>query len=424
MCCALLSVGLVATAGPLNPPVGPIEPTMKTLDSVEPRIVVNGLPGSASAAHVITEPGSYYLTGNVIGFFGGIGIHILSDDVTLDLNGYSVVGTPGSWIGIYVQNAPTYRVSISNGVIRGWGQAGLFASNSRQSLYTKLRSSDNGGDGVHVGDGSIVRDVQASGNGGRGIYVLSDAIVESCTASSNALAGIETGPTCVVRGVSAHSNGGDGVSVGNASTVLDSYSEANTGAAGVGTGNGIRAGTWSVIANCQTGINAAHGVQTDAFTNIRDSLSDGNGSDGFNVAQGARIDGCVSQGNADDGFQFTTGCRLTNNVARDNAYGFYDTGTANSATVLRDNTAAVNSNSGFYLVGSGTLVAGNTAYLNGTNFNLTLSDHQVGQIITALGTIGAVSPFANFAPVAAPLVTDGPDDGLKRLTFGTPEMDR
>jgi hypothetical protein len=63
---------LVATAGlliagPLTPPAGPVTSTYKPLSDVEPRIAINAVntPGDSSSVFLITQPGSYYLTGNV-----------------------------------------------------------------------------------------------------------------------------------------------------------------------------------------------------------------------------------------------------------------------------------------------------------------------------------------------------------------------
>ena len=90
------------SAGDLNPPVGPVIPTMKTLAEVEPRIAVNAIntPGDTNALFSITEPGSYYLTANVVGVVGKDGIVIQVSDVTLDLNGFALIGVPGSRRGI------------------------------------------------------------------------------------------------------------------------------------------------------------------------------------------------------------------------------------------------------------------------------------------------------------------------------------
>ena len=57
--------GLFAFAGDLDPPPGAIMPTMKTLTEIEPRTPVQALPGSETALHVISQSGSYYLTGNI-----------------------------------------------------------------------------------------------------------------------------------------------------------------------------------------------------------------------------------------------------------------------------------------------------------------------------------------------------------------------
>ncbi|GAG42986.1 unnamed protein product, partial [marine sediment metagenome] len=97
----LLIVPTVSQAGDLNPP-GPPAPTMKTLDEVEPRIPIGPetTPGDANSLYVITERGSYYLTGNITGVGGKNGIEINSNDVTLDLKGFALIGMPESVDGI------------------------------------------------------------------------------------------------------------------------------------------------------------------------------------------------------------------------------------------------------------------------------------------------------------------------------------
>ena len=85
------------SAGDLNPPAGPVTPTMKTLTEVEPRIAINAVntPGDAFSTFKITQPGSYYLTGNVTGAAGTSGIRVASGQVTLDLNGFTLEGAGG-----------------------------------------------------------------------------------------------------------------------------------------------------------------------------------------------------------------------------------------------------------------------------------------------------------------------------------------
>src|SRR3954470_21985484 len=90
--CTLVLAGWLAAggrAGPLNPPAGAVAPTMKTLQDVEPRTPIQSLSGSAAASYVITQPGSYYLTGNIVRTPNKHGIQVLADNVTIDLAGFT-----------------------------------------------------------------------------------------------------------------------------------------------------------------------------------------------------------------------------------------------------------------------------------------------------------------------------------------------
>ena len=75
--------------GPLAPTSGPAT-TMKTLQQIEPRTDLAKVDGVFLASmHRITEPGSYYLSGNIdVTAFHGI--EIAASGVTLDLNGFSL----------------------------------------------------------------------------------------------------------------------------------------------------------------------------------------------------------------------------------------------------------------------------------------------------------------------------------------------
>src|SRR5262245_50594054 len=99
-----VAIGMTATlrAGDLNPPVGPITSTMKTLTEVEPRtpISLTTTPGDGDSLYKITQPGSYYLTGNVQGVAGKMGIEVVSSHVKIDLGGFQLLGVPGSLAGI------------------------------------------------------------------------------------------------------------------------------------------------------------------------------------------------------------------------------------------------------------------------------------------------------------------------------------
>ena len=67
---------------------------MRTLLEVEPRTPLNSLTGNDQYAIVISQSGSYYLTGDIT-VAGKHGLAIGADHVTIDLNGFTFRG-PGN----------------------------------------------------------------------------------------------------------------------------------------------------------------------------------------------------------------------------------------------------------------------------------------------------------------------------------------
>src|SRR6476659_10541606 len=112
--------------GPLTPPGAPA-PTMKTLDQVEARTPIDAAhtPGDADSLFKITQPGSYYLTANVTGVNAKHGVETAASGVTLDLNGFDLLGVPGSLDGVLVTLANAINVNVRNGSIRSWGGSGI-----------------------------------------------------------------------------------------------------------------------------------------------------------------------------------------------------------------------------------------------------------------------------------------------------------
>ena len=90
---AVVAVALIAYAfaqPSLTPPAGPIQESGR--DGVRIEINDTTAPPSGSARHVITQPGSYYLSGDIdAGTLNGI--EIATGNVTIDLNGYTLRGT-------------------------------------------------------------------------------------------------------------------------------------------------------------------------------------------------------------------------------------------------------------------------------------------------------------------------------------------
>ena len=112
--------------GSLTPPGAPA-PTMKSLDQVEARTAIT----NTSSIVTISQPGSYYLT-HSLAITNGDGIDITTNNVTLDLNGFTISSTalPASGNGIYL-TAPlgSSDVTILNGHIQGGvtNNAGIFS---------------------------------------------------------------------------------------------------------------------------------------------------------------------------------------------------------------------------------------------------------------------------------------------------------
>ena len=126
VCFGICYSPFVTAQGPLTPPGAPA-PTMKTLDQVEPRTPIDAThtPGDADSLFKITQPGSYYLTGNITGVAAKHGIEIAAGGVTLDLMGFDLSGIAGSLDGVSSTVASLTSISIRNGSIRAWGDEGI-----------------------------------------------------------------------------------------------------------------------------------------------------------------------------------------------------------------------------------------------------------------------------------------------------------
>src|SRR5438876_2996841 len=109
------SLAGVVHGGPLDPP----GPPASTLPQVEPRIPISIVP------FTINSSGSYFMTKNLTNNSGD-GIIVLADDVTIDLNGFTLAGVPGAYSGISEGGTPTPRKhwTIRNGTIRGFPFSG------------------------------------------------------------------------------------------------------------------------------------------------------------------------------------------------------------------------------------------------------------------------------------------------------------
>lgn len=226
-------------AGSLTPPPGPIMPT----PGPEPRIAVNATntPGDADSVFKISQPGSYYLQANVAGVASKHGIEIAASGVTLDLNGFDVVGVAGSFDGVSAPVGNLVNISVRNGSIRSWGSSGinlLDGSNSGTSI-TDITASQNVLAGIRSGFGGVVTRCAAYNNPGAGIVGAAGSVVTHCSSYVNGSHGITTGSGCTISECAVRSNSGDGINIFGSCLVL--HNTCSNNGVGAATGAGIHA---------------------------------------------------------------------------------------------------------------------------------------------------------------------------------------
>jgi len=189
----------------------------------------------------ITKPGSYKLTSNLVVPANTDGIDILASDVTLDLNGFSIIGPlvctgndpatcPAATAGVGIKAGGDEGtpgpgdVKVFNGSVRGMGSNGIFLTGDG-SLVQKVSAESNAGAGIIVA-GSVI-DSSAIGNGSTGILA---SIVRDSEAASNVKDGIILdGRGGVATGDVSSLNGGRGILAQNGS-VTGSTMTLNKGA--------------------------------------------------------------------------------------------------------------------------------------------------------------------------------------------------
>lgn len=194
------------------------------------RALAGGLtPGDGPGFPVlISQPGSYRLSGNLtVPDAGTTAIEITADNVTLDLNGFSIQG-PTVCSGIPTSCAPAGTgigvlgranyIAVRNGIVRGMGADGVqlterigSAGRSLGHQVSDLQVNGNGGYGISIGTG-IVRNSVVRVNGGRGISVDS-GLVTGNLVSQNVEAGVRIAGTGAVLDNTISDNGSCGASV-------------------------------------------------------------------------------------------------------------------------------------------------------------------------------------------------------------------
>jgi len=245
----------------------------------------------------ITQPGSYYLTGNVTGVAAKHGIEIAvaanGPSVTIDLMGFELAGVPGSLDGVSVTAFAQANVAVRNGTVRAWGGDGIDVLNSTNNLLEDLR---------------------VEGNGGRGILAGAASTLTGCTAYSNTGIGISANVGNTVTGCTANSNGGTGISTNSGSTVTGCTALSNGG-------DGIRASAGGTVTGCTASFNTADGINAGGGSTVTGCTASSNGGNGISTASSSTVTGCTASTNTGDGIEVTNDCRVTDNTCDSNGIG-------------------------------------------------------------------------------------------------------
>lgn len=277
---AVMLCGWPVRAGSLDPPPGPVAPTGRFGPRTE--ITATNTPGDSDSLFKITQPGSYYLGGNITGVSGKNGIEIDADDVTLDLNGFSLNGVAGSLNGVIAGEFPTSRtdLAIRNGTIADWGGHGIYMELGFNVQISDLRAARNGGNGIllELGSGNTVTNCAAIYNGLSGVDAGISSTVSLCTVLYNGQDGIVVASGGQVTNCTTTQNSGDGIEVGSKCLIASNHCVENGFGAADGAGIHVTGSNSRIEGN-----NVSHndrGIDVDGTDNIIVKNSASNNDDG------------------------------------------------------------------------------------------------------------------------------------------------
>lgn len=437
-------------AGSLNPPPGPVAPTGKSTDQLEPRIDLLNAPPSANVTsdanhqYILNNPGSYYLSANLT-VTKSVGILIAAANVSLDLCGFQVAGTgpntftgigiggDGAWIGNGSVSTLQYGVrdpvgsatsaTLSRLRATQCSVAGIFSPTG--SVLEFCAAQDNGGHGISAGSCNVLSACSATFNQGYGFLVQFGSALAQCTACGNSYSGYSTYSHCTLTDCTAYSNGtlaqpvaagffvqdhcvlrscnaGEnhayyGIQTGSGCVVVDCSASNNRGPTGVMSSGGMYVDADCSVSGCTVSANtspvsastAGAGITCNATGNRLDScVIASNSGSGVILAGESSVRACEVAANAFDGIVTNNGSNtLTENRCVKNNNGIHVQ--SGSACVVERNHLLDNTVNGLQIDSAVCFVYGNLARSNPTNYSI-VAGNRVGQIVVA-ATNAAIS---------------------------------
>lgn len=325
--------------------------------------------------YTITNSGSYVFTENItLGTTNTDAITVAGNDVTIDLNGFALIG-PGDNSGHGIYQSSSYSdLAVRNGIVKMWRKSG------KGGVYA-------------VGERSRVENITVVSNY-YGIYTSGRGYIKACVACRNLNKGISVGAGGRVENCVAEGNASAGISVGSASIVSSCAANENT--------NGIDASgvNSAMISDCIAYNNSGTGISGGNGSRVAGCVSSYNGSYGIYVSQSAIVEDCMANNN-NNGIGGLSLNRFRGNTSKFNNNAGLETGSWKNffeANFVEGNGIGINANDG----GPGAryqILIGNVARLNTTNYyvstNLTAESNH--QIQTNPGTNFVANPWINIA---------------------------
>jgi hypothetical protein len=154
--------------------------------------------------------GSYRLTSNLNAPVNSGGIQVNADDVTIDLNGFTLTGG-GGLIADGISIAGHKNVELRNGTIRGFTRSGVFTNiNTQYIRVIGVTAIGNVTDGIDLqGQGNIIDGCTVLNNGS-GMRVFEGSLVTNSVARGNTFFGLVLiGGSGYRSNVLTGNNGGD-----------------------------------------------------------------------------------------------------------------------------------------------------------------------------------------------------------------------